>query len=209
MGQLLDQLRSWVEQLISSMGYVGISLLMFLENLFPPIPSEVIMPFAGSLVAEGEFSFMGVLIAGTMGALAGALAIYYVGRWIDEGRARRWFERYGKFILMSEEDFDKAIHAFDNHGKVMVLVGRVLPTIRSLISLPAGLEKMNLGTFLFFTAIGTSIWNLALLGAGFYMGQNWESVVSFMDKYSLVFWIIMGILVVFFVFRRWHSLADK
>ena len=74
---------------------------------------------------------------------------------------------------------------------------------------PAGLEKMNLGTFLLFTAIGTSIWNLALLGAGFYMGQNWESVVSFMDKYSLVFWIIMGILVVFFVFRRWHSLADK
>ena len=109
MGQLLDQLRSWVEQLISSMGYVGISLLMFLENLFPPIPSEVIMPFAGSLVAEGEFSFVGVLTAGTIGALAGALAIYYLGRWVDEGRARGWFERYGKFVLMSEEDFDKTI----------------------------------------------------------------------------------------------------
>lgn len=205
MGQLLDQLRSWVEQFISSMGYVGISILMFLENIFPPIPSEVIMPFAGSLVAEGEFSFVGVLIAGTIGALAGAVAIYYIGHWIDEGRARRWFERYGKFILMSEEDFDKAIHAFDNHGKLMVLVGRVLPTIRSLISLPAGLEKMNLATFLLFTAIGTSVWNLALLGAGFYMGQNWEAVVSFMDKYSLVFWIILGGLVAFYIFRRWRT----
>jgi membrane protein DedA with SNARE-associated domain len=209
MGQLLDQLRSRVEQLVSSMGYVGISLLMFLENIFPPIPSEVIMPFAGSLVAEGEFSFIGVLIAGTVGALTGSLAIYYIGRWIDEGRARHWFERYGKFILISEEDFDKALHAFDNHGKVMVLVGRVLPAIRSLISLPAGLEKMNLATFLFFTTIGTSIWNLALLGAGFYMGQNWESVVSFMDKYSLVFWMILGGLVIFFVFRRWRSSASK
>jgi membrane protein DedA with SNARE-associated domain len=167
------------------------------------------MPFAGSLVAEGEFSFVGVLIAGTIGALAGALAIYYIGHWIDEGRARHWFEHYGKFILMSEEDFDKAIQAFDNHGKIMVLVGRVLPTIRSLISLPAGLEKMNLGSFLLFTAIGTTIWNVALLGAGFYMGQNWETVVSFMDKYSLLFWLIIGILALFFVFRRWFSSANE
>lgn len=209
MGQMLDQLRSWVEQLVSSMGYVGITFLMFLENIFPPIPSEVIMPFAGSLVAEGEFSFVGAMIAGTIGALAGAVAIYYIGRWVEEGRVRRWFEQYGKFALMSEEDFDKAIEAFDNHGKIMVLVGRVLPAIRSLISLPAGLEKMNLATFLFFTTIGTSIWNLALLGAGFYMGQNWETVVSFMDNYSLVFWIIIGGLVIFFMFKRWRSYTSE
>jgi membrane protein DedA with SNARE-associated domain len=209
MGQLLEQLRAWVEQVISSMGYFGVALLMFLENIFPPIPSEVVMPFAGSLVSEGEFSFVGMMIAGTIGALAGALVIYYIGRWIDEDRARRWINKYGKFLLLSEEEFDKAIDAFNNHGKMMVLVGRVMPTIRSLISLPAGLERMNLIPFLIFTIIGTSIWNLILLGAGYYMGQNWQQVVSFVNTYSLVFYIIIGALIAYYIYKQVRSSSSS
>lgn len=209
MGQLLEQLRAWVEQMISSMGYFGVALLMFLENIFPPIPSEVVMPFAGSLVSRGEFSFAGMMIAGTIGALAGAVAIYYIGLSITEDRARHWVDKYGKFLLLSEEEFDKAIDAFNNHGKVMVLVGRVMPTIRSLISLPAGLERMKLMPFLTFTLIGTTIWNLILLGAGYYMGQNWQQVISFVDTYSLVFYIIIGALIAYYIYKQVRSSSSS
>jgi membrane protein DedA with SNARE-associated domain len=210
MGDLLEQLRSWVEQVIQSIGYVGIALLMFLENIFPPIPSEVVMPFAGSLTTSGELSLAGVLISGTIGALAGAVAIYYIGVWFGKSRVREWFENYGRYLLMSEEDFDKAIDTFNNHGKSMILVGRLMPTIRSLISLPAGLEKMNLPTFLLFTAIGTTIWNGLLTFGGVWMGNNWDQIKSFVDTYSYVFWGIVALLVIYFVVKRWRSYqSDK
>ena len=195
----------WVEQIVSTMGYTGIALMMFVENIFPPIPSEVIMPFAGFLVNKGEMSLAGVLIAGTSGALAGAVAIYYIGVWIERSRIRHWFKEYGKYLLMSENDFDKAIDTFNHHGKKMILIGRVIPTIRSLISFPAGLERMNLGIFLFFTALGTAIWNVLLTYAGVILGQNWESVLSIIDKYEFAVWIILAGLAAFFVIKRVRS----
>lgn len=205
MAQLLDQIRQWAEQIVSTMGYLGIALLMLLENLFPPIPSEVIMPFAGSLVSTGEMNFVGVFIAGTIGALAGAIAIYYIGVAISEDRVRSWFKNYGKFFLLSEDDYDQAMSKFDKHGSKMVFVGRLMPAIRSLISLPAGLNRMQLLKFLLYTSIGTSLWNLILLGAGVYLGSNWQQVLSFVDTYEMVIWIILGVLVAYYIYRRLRS----
>ena len=205
MAQLLEQIRQWAEQIVSAMGYLGIALLMLLENLFPPIPSEVIMPFAGSLVSRGEMNFVGVFIAGTIGALAGAIAIYYIGVTISEDRVRRWFKNYGKFLLLSEDDYDQAMSKFEKHGGKMVFVGRLMPAIRSLISLPAGLNRMQLLKFLLYTSIGTSLWNLILLGAGVYLGSNWPRVLSFVDTYEMVIWVILAGLIAYYLYRRLRS----
>lgn len=202
MTQLLEQMRIWVEQAITTMGYFGIALVMFIENIFPPIPSEIIMPFAGSLVAKGQLNLTAVLISGTIGAVVGAIAIYYIGVWIEESKIRDWFSNYGRFLLMSEHDFDHAMETFDNNGKKMVLVGRVIPTIRSIISLPAGLEEMNMASFLFYTTLGTTVWNIALAYGGVLMGKNWKTILDWVNRYEIAIWILLGVLAVYFVIQR-------
>jgi membrane protein DedA with SNARE-associated domain len=190
------------EQVIQTMGYPGIAFLMFIENLFPPIPSEVVMPFAGFLVNKGEMSFAGIMVAGTIGALLGACAIYYIGIKLDEDRLRRWVNRNGKYLLMSEDELDSTLETFDDNGKKMVLFGRLIPTIRSLISLPAGLKKMNIAIFLLFTLIGTTSWNLLLAGGGVYLGQNWEQILGWVDTYSYIIYAILGGLLIFYVVKK-------
>lgn len=202
MANLLDQIRLWIEQIVASLGYVGIALVMFLENIFPPIPSEVIMPFAGSLVAKGELNLPGVLAAGTVGALLGAVVIYYIGVWINRARARHWFAAYGRFVLMSTEDFDRAMTVFRQHGGKMVFIGRLMPAIRSLISLPAGLEKMTFPTFLLLTALGTTLWNLLLAYFGLILGQNWRQILRFVDAYETIFWVVFALGIGFFLIKR-------
>lgn len=202
MSQLLEQIRLISEQVIQTLGYPGIFLLMLVENLFPPIPSEVVMPFAGFLVDKGEMSFTGIMLAGTAGALAGAVAIYFIGVRLGEPRLRSWVDRNGKYLLMSQSELDASLQTFTNHGKVMVLVGRLIPTIRSLISIPAGLEKMNLGVFLLFTLAGTTIWNLLLAGGGVYLGSNWEQILTWVDRYSYLIYAILGVLLLYYIFRQ-------
>jgi membrane protein DedA with SNARE-associated domain len=184
------------------MGYPGIAFLMFIENLFPPIPSEVVMPFAGFLVNKGEMSFAGIMVAGTIGALLGACAIYYIGIKLDEDRLRRWVNRNGKYLLMSEDELDSTLETFEDNGKKMVLFGRLIPTIRSLISLPAGLKKMNIAIFLLFTLIGTTSWNLLLAGGGVYLGQNWDQILGWVDTYSYIIYAILGGLLIFYVVKK-------
>lgn len=184
------------------MNYPGIAFLMFIENIFPPIPSEVVMPFAGFLVDKGEMSFVGIMIAGTIGAFAGAVAIYYIGLKYGEKRLRDWINRNGKYILMSENELNSTLQTFNEHGKKMVFIGRLIPTIRSLISLPAGIEKMNLSVFFAFTLAGTTLWNLALAGGGVILGRNWERVLTWMDRYSYVVYAILGALLLYYVGKR-------
>jgi len=194
-----------LEQSILLMGYFGIGLVMFIENIFPPIPSEIVMPFAGSLAAKGQLTFTGVLISGTIGAVAGATALYYLGVWLEASKIRTWFGQYGRFLLMSEADFDQAMVTFDKNGKKMVLVGRVIPTIRSLISVPAGLGEMRIATFLFYTTLGTIVWNIILAYGGFLLGQNWEAVLDWVTRYETAIWVALAILAIYFVYRRWRK----
>lgn len=202
MTEILESVRLWVEQVIHSLGYVGIGGLMFIENLFPPLPSEMVMPFAGFLVSEGEMSFVAILVAGTVGSGLGAVVIYWLGQRLGERRMRAWLRNYGRYLLLSEADFDQAQQRFERHGQIVVLVGRLIPGIRSFVSIPAGINGMNFPQFLFYTLIGTTIWNSLLAGAGVMLKQNWQRILSFIDTYSTVVWIALGLLVLFFVVRQ-------
>lgn len=202
MSSLLEQLRVLVESVILTLGYPGIALVMLIENLFPPIPSEVVVPFAGFLVAQGVLSFWGVMVATTLGAVLGALVLYGLGAWLGAARLRLFFRRYGRWFLLSEEDFDRALIRFNRHDRSVVFWARLMPGVRSLISIPAGVARMRIGRFLLFTTLGTLVWNLALGSAGVLLGQNWEQVLTFIDRFEIMFWLFLAVLVVWWATRR-------
>nr|MCW1966584.1 DedA family protein [Anaerolineae bacterium] len=181
---MLNQIATWValviESIVLTLGYPGIALVMLIENLFPPIPSELVMPFAGFLAAQGKLDFTLVMVSGTIGAVLGAIALYYIGVWADEAIIRRFVRRWGKWLTISETELNIALTFFMRRGEAVVFFGRLIPLIRSLISIPAGMRRMNFARFLLFTSIGTSLWNLALTLAGSILGANWKSVLNFL-----------------------------
>jgi membrane protein DedA with SNARE-associated domain len=174
----------WIINLIERMGYLGIALLMFLENLFPPIPSELIMPLSGFTASRGNLNIAGVILAGTLGSVAGALFWYYVGRWVGEDRLKHWADRHGRWITMTAREVEKADRWFDRHCHWAVLIGRLIPTVRTLISIPAGIFEMGLRRFLIFSTVGTLIWSGALAGAGYALGSQYETVSRYLGPVS-------------------------
>ena len=208
MASLLEHLRIIIEQIILTLGYPGVALIMFAENLFPPIPSEVVLPFAGSLVEAGQLSLVGVLISSTIGAVLGTSLFYYLGQLLDEARTRQLIRRYGRWLALDESDLEHSLAMFHRHDRGIIFFGRFLPGLRTLISLPAGIARMRLGTFLLFTLLGTLAWNSILIGAGVLLGQNWERILSLVDRYETFFWIIIVILVALFVVQRVRKLRQ-
>lgn len=184
--------------LMNSMGYMGIVFLMFLENVFPPIPSEVIMPLAGLLTRDGRMSFAGVVTAGTLGSVAGALPLYYAGRRVGEKRLTAWADKHGKWFTVSSDDVARAKRWFDRHGGITVFLGRLIPGIRSLISLPAGFDRMNFGKFLIYTTAGSAIWAALLAYAGYVLGQNYDKVEKYLGPAS---YIVFGAVFVMYAIR--------
>jgi membrane protein DedA with SNARE-associated domain len=205
MAELLDQVRIIIENIVATLGYPGIALTMFAENIFTPIPSELVMPFAGFLVAEDRLNFWGVMLAGTLGSVAGALAIYYLGMWADEPVIRSLVRRYGRFLLISENDLDRALGTFDRYGDIIIFAGRLVPLVRSAISLPAGMNRMPLGKFLLYTTLGSGLWTALLGYAGVVLGENWEDVLILIKKYQLATTVGLIIAVIlFFALRIWN-----
>ena len=207
---MLNQIATWValiiETIVLTLGYPGIALVMLIENLFPPIPSELVMPFAGFLAAQGKMDFTLVIISGTIGAVLGAIALYYFGMWADETIIRRFVRRWGKWFTISETELNIALTFFMRRGEAVVFFGRLIPLIRSLISIPAGMRRMNFGRFLLFTSIGTSLWNLALTLAGSVLGANWKYVLSFLGTYQNVTVAVLGLGVLGFIgWRLWQK----
>ncbi len=192
----------WIQQTMTTLGYPGVALLMFLENVFPPIPSELIMPFAGFSAARGELSFVGVVIAGAVGSLLGQLPLYYLGRWAHEDRLVAWADRYGKWLALSGNDIRKADDWFDKHGNKAVFLARLVPGIRSLISIPAGMSEMPLSTFWLYSALGTTLWVLLLTALGGVLGQNYTLIDTYLGPVSLV--VLGGLLVaaIVWILRR-------
>jgi membrane protein DedA with SNARE-associated domain len=188
----------WVISTIESTGYLGIVLLMFLENVFPPIPSEVIMPLAGFLVAEGKQNLIGVIIAGTVGSVLGALPLYYAGFFLGEERLKQFADKHGRWLTVSRDDLERAKKWFNRHGGLAVLLCRLLPGVRSLISIPAGLAKMNLASFLFYTAIGAGVWTALLAFAGYILGAKFEQVGEYLNPAS---YVVFGAILVIYVKR--------
>lgn len=171
----------WITGFMDSTGYFGVALLMFLENVFPPIPSELVMPLAGYHAAQGEQNVWLVILAGSIGSLAGATFWYFVGLWIHEDRIKKWAARHGRWITLHPREVDKVDDWFDRHNRPAVFFGRLVPTIRTLISVPAGLFEMKLGKFLVYSAAGTFLWTALLTWAGYSLGERYEDVSNYME----------------------------
>lgn len=199
MAHLMEQVRLLIEEIILLLGYPGIALVMLLENLFPPIPSELVMPFAGFLAADGKLNLVAAIVAGTLGAVTGAVCLYYIGRWADEPLIRRFLRRYGRYLLMPESDLDRALDFFNRYGPPIVFFGRLIPIVRSLISIPAGMHRMPLGSFLLFTALGSTIWTTFLAVAGLFLGANWQRILDFTKQYERLTLVVLAIAAVIFV----------
>lgn len=161
---------------LAESGYLGIALLMLLENLFPPIPSELVMPLAGFVAGQGRLSLLGVIVAGSAGSLAGASFWYVLARRYGKQRLQRLADRHGRWLTVDAADIERADAWFDRHGGKAVLLGRLVPTVRTLISVPAGLSGMAPGRFLAFSAVGTVAWTAALALAGHALGERFEDV---------------------------------
>ena len=183
-------------------GYAGIIALMFLENLFPPIPSEVIMPLAGFQAAKGETSLPLVIASGTLGSVLGAIFWYYVGRWIGVERLKAFAARHGRLLTVSPRDIDKVDQAFDRHSGAAILIGRMVPAIRTLISVPAGMFEMTLPRFILFTTIGSALWTGLLASAGYGLESEYERIAGYLDPAT---WLILGSIILFYLYRviRW------
>lgn len=166
----------WITGFIESAGPLGVALLMFAENVFPPIPSEVVMPLAGAAAARGAMSPWMAALAGTVGSLAGAWVWYEVALRVGDRRLRRFAERHGRWIGISAQDVDRSDAWFDRHGAKAVLLGRLVPAVRTLISVPAGLHEMPRGRFLAMTTLGSAAWTGLLVVAGVQLGERWEQV---------------------------------
>jgi membrane protein DedA with SNARE-associated domain len=189
----------WVIDLIEQTGYLGVAFLMFLETVFPPIPSEVIMPLAGVAAAQGAMTLPGVIASGTAGAMFGNFFWYLVARVIGLKRFRPFIEKYGRWLTLDWYDIEKAEKLFGRFGSVIVGVGRLLPTVRSVVSIPAGLLHMRLRNFLIWSTIGTAGWSSALAIAGYVLGKQFEDINRILGPLSSV---VIGAVVLAYVWRQ-------
>ncbi|GIG40826.1 DedA family protein [Cellulomonas phragmiteti] len=195
----LGGLAGWVVSVIDALGPLGVGLLVALENLFPPLPSEVVLPVAGYVAAQGGMSVAGAVVAATLGAVVGAWALYGLGAAVGRTRIRHWLER---IPLMEADDLDQAERWFARHGGAAVLAGRCVPVVRSLISVPAGVERMPLARFTLFTLVGSAVWNGGLVGAGYLLGAQWQDVGRYGDWLNAAVYAVIAVLLARFVWAR-------
>ena len=182
---------AWIAHLVGALSYWGVAILMAIENVFLPLPSELIMPLAGFLTANGSMTVVGVIVAGTLGSVLGALPLYYAGRALGEARPEKWVERYSRWTLIRGRDIERATARFSGHSFVDVIIAQLLPGVRGLISIPAGVARMNVGLFLLANLIGTLVWCTALAVAGRILGANFTKIHKFLGPIG---WTILGVL---------------
>jgi membrane protein DedA with SNARE-associated domain len=196
----------WITNMMHSLGYWGIGMLMFLENLFPPIPSELIMPLAGFTVAQGKMNFGLAVLAGVVGTMLGALPWYYAGKLLSERRLRQLADKYGKWVALSGKDIDKANYWFNKHGAKAVFFCRLVPGVRTIISLPAGISGMAIVPFLIYSTAGTTLWILLLTSLGYFLGNNYSLVDDYLGPVSKL--VFIGLILTFgiWVFNRKRKL---
>lgn len=192
-------MQNFLEEVINQFGYAAIIILIAVENIFPPIPSEVILTFGGFMTAASNMSVTGVITASTAGSVGGAVILYYIGSILGADRMKRIILKYGRWLRLTTADVDKSYAWFDKYGPWTVFFCRFIPLIRSLISIPAGMSKMKMPKFLLLTAAGTLIWNTVLVNLGASVGENWEDITGVMDVYSNIVYAILVILALAFL----------
>ena len=202
--QIVAVLAAWIMGVISSLGYSGVVLLMAIESACIPLPSEIIMPFAGFLVFKGEMTLWGVALAGAFGCVVGSIPAYYLGMY----GGRPLVEKYGKWVLISAKDLNWADQAFAKHGEIIIFIGRLLPAVRTFIAFPAGVARMNMTKFISYTFVGSLIWCYLLALAGFKAGENWESLKVYFHEFHYVIAGAGLIFVVWYVRRHFKEQAN-
>ena len=188
-------MQAWIIEIMNQFGYLGIFLLIAIENIFPPIPSEVILLFGGFMSTYTNMHIVGIIIAATLGSLVGAYALYFIGKIFNKERLKKIVRgKIGKVLRLKEKDIDMADEWFDKKGNKTVFFCRFIPIVRSLISIPAGMSEMPLGKFTLYTVVGSLIWNTVLSIAGQTVGANWESILAIFEQYSHIAAIVLVIL---------------
>ena len=208
---MLSDISDWVIDVIDALGYLGVAMLVALENVFPPIPSEVVLPFAGVVARRGGATLPGMIAAATIGSVVGALVLYSIAAAIGPERLHAFVVRYGRWFRITPRDIERAEQWFDRRAVVAVLIGRCVPLIRSLVSIPAGFRRMPIGTFLLYTVVGSLIWNSGLVGAGYVLGEadRWKKIETVMGyaQYAVVLGIVAAI--GWFVWTRFLSAEGR
>ncbi|MFC0005948.1 DedA family protein [Micromonospora siamensis] len=186
-------LTGWVASVIDSLGAFGVAFLVALESVIPPIPSEIVLAMAGYLSSQGRFNVVLIVLAATVGSLVGALILYWLGAALGEERLKRWLDH---IPLVDRDDLEQADRWFERHGKWAVLIGRVVPVVRSLVSVPAGANRMPLGEFVLLTTLGSGVWNALIVGLGFVLGSRWQEVDRYSSWFNYAIFAIFGIMIV-------------
>lgn len=193
----------WAKSIITQLGYPGIAILMLVENIFPPIPSEIIMPFAGFASEKDQLTFLGVVLSGTVGSVLGTIPFYLLGAKIGTENLKQWVARHGHWIMLAPEDIARAQQWFDRHDKKAVLFCRLVPGLRTLISIPAGVERMNFGTFILLSLLGTGLWVGMLTYLGRLLGRHYAQVSTYINPASYI--VIGGLLLSYVIYVLRHK----
>lgn len=199
MSTQLTGLTGWVVDVMETLGGPGAALVVGLDNVFPPLPSELVLPLAGFTASQGTFTLAGALFWTTLGSMVGAVVVYLLGRWLGRDRSRRLLARVP---LVSTDDFDRTEQWFARHGTKAVFVGRMVPFVRSLISLPAGIVRMPFWQFVALSAAGSLLWNSGFVIAGYLLGESWQAVGGYADVFQTVVLAVLGLAVVACVTKR-------
>jgi membrane protein DedA with SNARE-associated domain len=196
MADFINQLAVWIENLVAAVGYPGIFAIMFLENVFPPIPTDPLIPFAGILAAEGRLSLLGVWLAAISGALVGSMVLYVVGATLGESAVRSVVRRYGRYVSITEDQLDRSLALFSRYGGGFVFVGRAVPVLRSAVSLTAGMSRMPVPKFLLYagamSALVTGFWAVI----GYTVGENWRDILSVINQYQSLLVVVVVVIAV-------------
>ena len=198
----------WITGIIGRLGYAGVAGLTFLENVFPPIPSELVIPLAGYVAAQGDMRLMLVIATASAGSLAGAAVWYWIGRRVGERRLRAWVDRHGKWLTLSGKDVDRAQLWLSRHGNAAVFFGRLVPGVRTLVSLPAGFARMPALPFVVYSALGTIIWTAALAYAGVALQSNFTIVGDYINVVTNVVLGVIGVMIAARYVRCWRAHAS-
>ena len=199
---MLQNLTDWATDIVERLGYLGVALLVALENVFPPIPSEVVLGLAGYTASRGDAWVVGMIIASTVGSVTGAWILYGLSAAVGPVRLRAIVIRYGSWIGFGESDLDRTEAWFDRRSRSAVLVCRCVPLVRSLISIPAGFRRMSLGAFTLFTLIGSLVWNTILIIAGYLLADQWEEVLEYTEPFQTLVVVLIGAIVVGLIVRK-------
>jgi membrane protein DedA with SNARE-associated domain len=201
----LADLTEWVSEIIESLGAPGVLLLVALESVFPPIPSEAVLASAGFVAGRGDAAFMAMLAAATMGSLIGAWTLYGIGAWLGPERVHAFVVRHGRWLRLTDADIARAERWFDRHAVAAVTLGRCVPLVRSMISIPAGFRRMPFLRFTVCTLVGSLAWNTTIIALGYLLGEHWEATQPYLEAVQIVVGLSLVALVIRFVVRRRRS----